>query len=288
MTRLLFDPHVHGVDIEKQVLAAFAKNLSLNAVNYFDSINYEKLRKNHYALTKQGLEVTDYDSVLEISKGDKMIYVTRGQEVSIEQGKHIIAIGVSAPVRNELSLEETIDEIASAGGGWYAPHHTCQLFSGIGKKLFEEFNIGLGANYMNRRLVGEINAWVCGGFKGFNDSAAKQNKNVHEMLARKYDSKVQSFDVIGGSDAKFPDQVGAAYTVFEGNFDTNTLPQKIRDAILAGTYMSVEGYCNPLNVCAQVAGFKWEEGLRCLRGEARRGPFNKLVINKKVVSEMHI
>ncbi len=260
------DPHVHALPQlgpESQVRAAHALGMNINIVNYYSTQNFETLR-NEAKERLPEFAVTSYDRMLKVSKDNRTITVFRGQEAVIDGNRHIIAGGLKTAVDNELSLEDTLDQIDRQGAFRYAPHHPNTLFNGIGRAAYLDFNQVCSTEGVDP-LIPEYNSWNCGPFEKYNRMA-------------QIDGVKCDLIPVGGSDAKRPGEVGTAHSVFripEG-VSPSKLVLEVRQALQHGKFMPVKNTCDTPSVFALVAYFKLRETWRYLRGHARTDAFGIL------------
>ncbi len=200
----------------------------------------------------------------------------------IRGNRHIISGGIKKPITNGLDLEGTVNEIDRQGAFRYAPHHTNGLFNGIGAEDFWEFNNKLkGQNieiYRYRRLLAEHNASSGGPFRQYNESAREDNRLAHGLLP------------IGGSDAKFPDQIGDAHTVFrlDRNVKGDEVTKAVRSAMQRGNYTPMAEYSDVPRIASMILWYKMRETWRYLAGKAETDAFGILPLRQISVPREHI
>jgi predicted metal-dependent phosphoesterase TrpH len=141
-----------------------------------------------------GLAVTDHNAIegaieaqsLAASEG---LLVVRGVEVSSKEG-HILALGVRELVPRGLPAAETIERIHSLGGIAVAAH-PLRHPSGVGRK------VAGSAKFDAIEIVNSA-------------SSPRTNRATATMATER------GLPVTGGSDAHRTEEVGRAYTIFDG------------------------------------------------------------------------
>jgi len=155
-----------------------------------------------------GLAITDHDTLrgaevaLRLARG-KGVLVIPGLEVE-SPGGHVLALGISEPVRSGLSLAETVEAIREAGGISILAHPFGLLAP---KKWSSDALNALDAiEVVNaRELLFEFSKWMA------------------KKLASSFNKPGT-----GGSDAHSPEAIGMAYTLVEAEPDIDDVLEAIR------------------------------------------------------------
>ena len=161
-----------------------------------------------------GFTITDHDSTAcweearKAAKKEKSLFIP-GLEVSTRSG-HLIALGISEPIKPRLGLEETIDIIHQQAGLAIAPHPFDIRGEGLGNQfakadaveVFNSMNLARTENFLAARkarklgvpAVGGSDAHTCG-MMGMTvnhinaddmDSALKQIKRGNVKITGRY------------------------------------------------------------------------------------------------------
>ncbi len=155
-----------------------------------------------------GLAITDHDSlrgaeaVMRLARGTGLLVIP-GLEVE-SSGGHVLALGVSGPVRSGMSLAETVEAIGEAGGVSVLAHPFA-LFAP--RKWSPEALMALDAiEVVNaREILFEFSRW----------------------MARRLASSFRK-PMTGGSDAHSPEVIGMAYTLVEADSSVDDVLEAIR------------------------------------------------------------
>ncbi|NOZ81810.1 MAG: PHP domain-containing protein [Candidatus Micrarchaeota archaeon] len=134
-----------------------------------------EIAKRVSALGFQGFALTDHKVTTGLEEAKKaarkfgLVFIP-GVEIQTREG-HLIALGINEPVKNGLSLDETLDEIKSQGAISVAPHPYDikgeGIKDGIKKvdvvEVFNSLNIDKLANLVSRYKVRRLGKpCVCG------------------------------------------------------------------------------------------------------------------------------
>ena len=152
--------------------------------------------------------VTDHDDIggaLEArdvhARGDYSFAFVPGVEVTTRSG-HLLALWVEEPVRSLRPLGETVAAIHGAGGLAVVPHPFSYLTRSVGRRALE-------------RLLAEDDPETRpDGIELANSSPAGR---VTGDMARRLNRERYGLAETGGSDAHFPEEVGAATTLYPGS-----------------------------------------------------------------------
>ena len=155
-----------------------------------------------------GLAITDHDTLrgaevaMRLARGEGILIIP-GLEVE-SPGGHVLALGVSEPVRSGMSLAETIEAIREAGGISILAHPFSLLAP---RKWNREALVALDAiEVVNARdLLFEFSRW----------------------MARKLANSLGKPGT-GGSDAHSPEAIGMAYTLVEASPSIDDILEAIR------------------------------------------------------------
>jgi len=139
-----------------------------------------------------GMAITDHDSIEAHSKfpKDSNLIMIPGIEVSSADG-HILALGVTQPIKKGLKSPETLEEIHEQGGVAVIPHPNSFLRRGIKSKVLRQIRPDaietINSSALTLPIFGKI------------------NRVAREM----------GLPETAGSDAHIPELIGRAYTVVE-------------------------------------------------------------------------
>ncbi|UCE90960.1 MAG: CehA/McbA family metallohydrolase [Methanobacteriota archaeon] len=152
-----------------------------------------------------GLAITDHNVLTASAEavelgGQEGLVVVRGVEISAAEG-HVLAYGLSSPVRAGMAVEETIDAVHSAGGIAVAAHP-------------KRFPSGMGLATAMRAPFDAVEVMNGG-------SSPRANASALRAAASAGKSKT------GGSDAHRLIDVGKAWTVVEGASSEDDVIQAI-------------------------------------------------------------
>jgi predicted metal-dependent phosphoesterase TrpH len=143
-----------------------------------------------------GLEAAEYAA----GRGYR-VQVLPGVEVS-SRGGHVIALGVTRPIRMLQSLDDTIAAAHEQGGFVVIPHPLSWLTTSVGRRALDRIlrdprpELGVaGLETLNPTLVGRV---------------------MHERV-RQLNRERWHLSETGGSDAHSLSLIGSAYTRFEGH-----------------------------------------------------------------------
>lgn len=148
-----------------------------------------------------------------------------GIEVTTRQG-HLLALWVDVPIPSFRSLEATVAAIHRAGGLAVVPHPFSLLTRSIGRRSLERV-LAIADPAVHPDGIELANPTS----RGWDTGRRARWLNAHRYALAE----------TGGSDAHFPEAVGAAYTLFPGR-DAATL----RRAILQRRTSAVLGRGTPL------------------------------------------
>jgi predicted metal-dependent phosphoesterase TrpH len=110
------------------------------------------------------------------------------------RGAHILAFDINEPIKSDLGIAETVDEIHAQGGIAIIAHPY---------SIFRTW-VNLGEIFEARFDCVE----VANAYQFPYDMMLKKNKHLAEKL---------NLPITGGSDAHIPRTVGRAYTILEAN-----------------------------------------------------------------------
>jgi hypothetical protein len=178
------------------------------------------------------IAITDHDDVRGAllarelhARGHYRFEFVPGIELTTLSG-HLLALWIDEPIRPLRSLAETVTAIHRAGGLAVLPHPFSYLTRSVGRRTLERLLRTTdpeahpdGIEVANTSLAGRVTG----------AQALRWNRE-HGSLAE-----------TGGSDAHFPEEVGAARTVFGGH-----TASELRAAILARQTQGVSGPPVPL------------------------------------------
>lgn len=181
-------------------------DLHIHSIHSYDgAASVSEIARRCRAVGLDGFAITDHNSMKGSSESTSIgreegLVVVRGIEVSTSEG-HVLAYGLSDPVRPRQSIEETIEGIHASGGIAVAAHpKRFPSGMGIGRALEAPFD---GIEVLN------------GG------SSPGGNKATLRAAERKGASKT------GGSDAHRLTDVGKAWTVVESASSEDDVIQAI-------------------------------------------------------------
>lgn len=161
--------------------------------------NPEDIVKYARKIGLDGIAVLDHNDVqgslkaYEISKEMKDFLVVRGVEVSTDAG-HIIGYGIREPIPARMSIEETVEKIHDLGGIAVAPH-PYRFWSGIGGKSAASHRFS-AIEAQNSRCT------------------ARSNRKSRRLAGK------LKLGQTGGTDSHILDEIGKAFTQFEGSPET--------------------------------------------------------------------
>jgi hypothetical protein len=146
------------------------------------------------------IAITDHDDVAgslharEVwARGRYRFDLVPGVEITTIEG-HLLALFVEEPLPNLCHVEEAVEAVHKQGGVCVAPHP------------MNPFTRSLSRRHLNRTAgIHGIELANCSPGSGLRRRAAR-------ILGRRL-----GLAPVGGSDAHFPDFIGAAYTEFEGS-----------------------------------------------------------------------
>lgn len=176
--------------------------MDLHIHSIFSSDGREKpedIVKHARKIGLDGIAVLDHNDVqgslkaYEISKEMDNFLVVRGVEVSTDSG-HIIGYGICEPITSRMSIEETIETIHSLGGIAVAPH-PYRFWSGIGGRSAASCKFSA--------------------IETQNGRCTARNNRKSRSLARRL-----KLGQTGGTDSHTLDEIGKAFTQFEGSLET--------------------------------------------------------------------
>lgn len=144
-----------------------------------------------------GFAVTDHNTVpdpeeLRLAMEQTGLVILSGSEVSTVEG-HVLALGVETEVEKGHSLEDTVAAI-TAQGGVAAPSHPLRALTGIGPSALRD-----------HATTGRV--FLCEAVN------ARERRMVQQNTRRLLEE--MGLSMIGGSDAHWIHDVGAAWTRFE-------------------------------------------------------------------------
>jgi predicted metal-dependent phosphoesterase TrpH len=184
------DIHIHstaedGLSTPAEIVeyAEYHTNLDLIAITDHDTID-------------GGLEAVEL-----AARRNYRVRVLPGIEISTRSG-HILALGVTRPVRTLQSLEETIAAVHEQGGFVVVPHPMSWLTSSVDRRALE-------------RILQDARPEICiEGLETLNPSLAGRvvYNHVCQLNRERY-----HLPETGGSDAHSLSLIGSAYTRFEGH-----------------------------------------------------------------------
>jgi len=155
-----------------------------------------------------GVAVTDHDTTLGALKlakqKSKNFLVIPGIEVDSLQG-HVLALNVTKPMTPKLGLSETVERIHQLGGIAVIAHPAAVLKTGLGYKISSVSNID---------AVEVINASA---FPFF----------LSTYLSRRLALRL-GLPQTSGSDAHYPHEIGAAYTMVDADSNRDDIIEAIR------------------------------------------------------------
>ena len=192
------DPAVRFGQADLQIHTAFGDGMA-EAVELFDRV--ERLTDLDV------IAVTDHDDVRGAlqarelhARGDYCFDFVPGVEVTTRSG-HLLALWVEEPIRSFRPLSETVAAIHHAGGLAVVPHPFSYLTRSVGQRALE-------------RLLAEDDPETRpDGIELANSTLAGR---VTRSKARRLNRERYRLAETGGSDAHFPEEVGAATTLFPG------------------------------------------------------------------------
>lgn len=156
----------------------------------------EEIVKYARKIGLDGIAILDHNDIqgslraYEMSREMEDFLVVRGIEISTEAG-HIIGYGVCEPIPFRMSIEETIETISDLGGIAVVPH-PYRFWSGIGERS---------------ALSSKFSA-----IETKNSRCTARNNRRSGRLARKL-----QLGQTGGTDSHTLDEIGKAFTLFEGH-----------------------------------------------------------------------
>jgi predicted metal-dependent phosphoesterase TrpH len=164
--------------------------------------------------------VTDHDDVRGAllardvhARGNYTFEFVPGIEVTTRSG-HLLALWVDEPVRSFRPLAETIETVHRMGGMAVIPHPLSYLTRSVGERALDRL-LAAGGPEARPDGIEVANTTLAGRVTG---ARALRANRARWGLAE-----------TGGSDAHFPEEVGAARTLFRGR-----TAAELRSAILAG------------------------------------------------------
>jgi predicted metal-dependent phosphoesterase TrpH len=176
--------------------------------------------------------VTDHDDVRgaviarEVhARGNYSFQFVPGIEVTTRSG-HLLALWVDAPVRSFRSLAETIATVHHMGGVAVIPHPLSYLTRSIGERALDGL-LALGDADTQPDGIEVANTTLAGRVTGA--KALRLNRTRWGLAET------------GGSDAHFPEEVGAARTLFAGR-----TADDLRSALIARQTLGLNRGAVPL------------------------------------------
>jgi predicted metal-dependent phosphoesterase TrpH len=145
----------------------------------------------------RGMAVTDHDELTLLSSPYPEIIIVPGMEITVKGiNVHVLALGITEPVRTDLSLLETIDMVHDLDGIAGAPHPFSgkEGFPGMGDLVYDLDNLDA-------------------------IEVTSPRPHVDNLLARKA-SQTLGLARIGGSDAHHPDEIATGLTVITDNVES--------------------------------------------------------------------
>lgn len=154
------------------------------------------------------IAITDHDTIaggLEAAelaaRGNYRVQVLPGIEVSSRSG-HLLALGVTEPIRMLRSLEDTVAAVQAQGGFVVIPHPMSWLTFSVGRRALERIlqdpqlaDCVVGVETLNPSFAGRV-----------------AYERVHQLNRRRW-----HLAETGGSDSHSLSLIGSAYTRFEGH-----------------------------------------------------------------------
>ncbi|MBU0492323.1 MAG: phosphotransferase [Chloroflexi bacterium] len=167
------------------------------------------------------IAITDHDTIeggLEAAelaaRGGYRVQVIPGIEVSSRRG-HVLALGVSRPIRMLQSLADTIAAVQEQGGFVVIPHPLSWLTFSVGERALDQVladpqlaTCVLGLEMLNPSFAGRV--------------AVERVRHLNQTRWRLSET--------GGSDSHSVSLIGSAYTSFSGQ-----TADDLRRALAAGT-----------------------------------------------------
>ena len=156
----------------------------------------------------QGIAITDHDTLKGALRAQAFshrggVLVIPGLEVE-SRGGHILALGITEPVRSGLSLMETLDAIREQGGLAILAHP----YNVLAPRSWSPEGL--------RRLdaIEVVNA-------------SQLLFGISHRLAVRL-ARSLGKPMVAGSDAHFPEAIGKAYTLFEAEFDMDSVLEALK------------------------------------------------------------
>lgn len=179
------------------------------------SITLKDLALYSKAQGLDGVAITDHDTTKGFREFRRIenLLIIPGAEITTDQG-HVLAINVTASIRNGLSFMETIDQIHCAGGVAISAHPTTLLRATSEQKLRQGFD---AMEVINSSAV------------PFSLSVFR-NRRIATMLG---------LPQTGGSDAHYGPEVGMAYTQVEAEADVDEVVETIRRGAISAFGRSI-------------------------------------------------
>jgi len=183
--------------------------------SYDSSITLKELIFYSKAQGLDGVAITDHDTTRGLKDFCKIrnLLIIPGAEITTDQG-HVLAINITASIRNGLSFVDTIDEIHCAGGVAIVAHPIAFLMGISEEKLRQGFDA----------------------MEVVNSSAVPFSFSVFRN--RKIATKL-GLPQTGGSDAHYGPEVGMAYTRVDSEADVDEVVKAIRRGAISAFGRSI-------------------------------------------------